>query len=85
MKTLSHLPGTARTLSISYDGQFIATGAQNQIDISHINSGESVLTLSCEAINRVSWNPKKNLLAYATDELQKDKSGKETGYVSVYA
>jgi len=67
LRTFAQLNSTVHTISISHDGQFIASGSKEDtyIDISHLETGENVATLQCEvAINELAWNPKQLLLAF---------------------
>ncbi|KAG0009193.1 hypothetical protein BGZ80_002642 [Entomortierella chlamydospora] len=55
---------------LNFDGEFIASASEDlAIDISLVESGESVHTITCHAaMNTVAWHPSKYLLAYAGDE-----------------
>ncbi|KAJ3193889.1 hypothetical protein HK101_003911 [Irineochytrium annulatum] len=60
-----------RTISFSYDGELIASGSEDlMIDISHVESGDHVHTITCTAAtNTVAWHPHRYILAYAGDEV----------------
>lgn len=89
IRTFSNLTHMVRTISISHDGQYIASGSEDPfIDISHsmptllsvltevVDSGENVATIACDATtNGVAWNPKRHLLAFGGD--YKDKYERE--------
>jgi len=67
LRTFGNLNSMVHTISISHDGQFLASGSKEDtfIDISHLETGENVATLKCEvAINELAWNPKQLLLAF---------------------
>jgi len=84
LRTFGNLNSMVRTISISHDGQFIASGSEDTfIDISHVETGEKVATLECEAAtNELAWHPKKLLLAFAGDD--KDHHGKDHGSVKIF-
>jgi len=67
LRTFSQLNSMVHTISISHDGQFLASGSKEDtfIDISHLETGESVHTQKTDvSINELAWNPKQLLLAY---------------------
>ncbi|KAF9100305.1 hypothetical protein BGX27_000451 [Mortierella sp. AM989] len=70
VRTFGQLNWPIRTISFSFDGEFIASASEDlAIDISLVESGESVHTVVCHAaMNTVAWHPSKYLLAYAGDE-----------------
>eukprot|EP00871_Galdieria_phlegrea_P002410 jgi/Galph1/316/GphlegSOOS_G5038.1 len=59
-----------RTLSFSYDSQYIAAGSEdNFIDIGYTTSSKQMHALAVNgATNVVCWHPYRHLLAYATEE-----------------
>lgn len=81
VRTFPRLESPLRSLSFSHDGQFIASAAEDfRIDVSHVESGKHVHTIMCVAeLNSIAWNPKRHLLAYASDA-----SEKHAGVVSVF-
>uniref|UniRef100_A0A6B2LC20 Anaphase-promoting complex subunit 4-like WD40 domain-containing protein n=1 Tax=Arcella intermedia TaxID=1963864 RepID=A0A6B2LC20_9EUKA len=84
LRTFTNLNSMVRTISISHDGQFIASGSEDTyIDISHVETGEKIATLKCDAAtNELAWHPKKLLLAFAGDE--KDGHGHDKGSVKIF-
>ncbi|KAI7848040.1 WD40-repeat-containing domain protein [Circinella umbellata] len=74
IRSFSELTWPVRTLSFSYDGQFIASASEDSfIDISHVESGQSVHHIECSAaMNTVAWHPRDYYLAYAGDEQSAD-------------
>uniref|UniRef100_A0A6B2L9X9 Anaphase-promoting complex subunit 4 WD40 domain-containing protein n=1 Tax=Arcella intermedia TaxID=1963864 RepID=A0A6B2L9X9_9EUKA len=67
LRTFGAHSSMVHTLSISHDGQFLASGCQEDplIDISHVETGETLFSVSCDApVNEIAWNPKQLLLAY---------------------
>jgi len=85
LRTFSNLDWPVRTLSFSYDGQFIASASEDLvIDISHVETGEHVYSITCEAaMNAVAWHPKELLLAYAGDEKDKHRE-KDLGSIRIF-
>ncbi|KAF9896432.1 THO complex subunit 3, partial [Lobosporangium transversale] len=79
VRTFGQLHWPIRTISFSFDGEFIASASEDfAIDISHVETGESVHTVTCfAAMNTVAWHPSKYLLAYAGDE-QEMRNGNST-------
>ncbi|KAI9497990.1 WD40-repeat-containing domain protein [Zychaea mexicana] len=79
VRSFSELSWPVRTISFSYDGQFIASASEDSfLDISHVESGESVHHIeTTAAMNTVAWSPRDYYLAYAGDEKEKpnDKHG----------
>ncbi|KAI8801495.1 WD40-repeat-containing domain protein [Cladochytrium replicatum] len=71
LRTFGRLDWPVRTISFSYDGEYLASGSEDHlIDISHVETGEHVHTIQCSAaMNTVAWHPSKLLLAYAGDEV----------------
>ena len=54
------------------------------IDIAHVESGERVTSVSVPAPSfTVSWHPKRNLLAYACDDGNRDRD-RESGSLKVW-
>ena len=85
LKTISRLDWPARTLSFSHDGNMIASASEDLvIDISHVESGESIAEIKTEAPTfTVAFHPKQYLLAYACDD--KDfSSNRDSGTVKVF-
>ncbi|KAI9319383.1 WD40-repeat-containing domain protein [Dichotomocladium elegans] len=85
IRSFSELTWPVRTLSFSYDGQFIASASEdNFIDISHVESGESVHNIACTAaMNTVAWHPRDYYLAFAGDEMGSD--GKYLGNLRIFS
>ncbi|KAI1315829.1 hypothetical protein EDD11_000324 [Mortierella claussenii] len=79
VRTFGQLHWPIRTISFSFDGEFIVSASEDlAIDISHVETGESVHTIQCyAAMNTVAWHPSKYLLAYAGDE-QETRNGNST-------
>ncbi|KAG5438483.1 hypothetical protein PCANB_002587 [Pneumocystis canis] len=72
VRTFSKLDWPVRTLSFSYDGQYIASASEETaIDISHVETGEHIYKILANAANKVAWHPYKYWLAYAGDETSK--------------
>lgn len=67
LKTFSSLEWPVRTLSFSHCGTYLAAASEDAvIDVSNVETGERAVAIQCNfAMNTVSWNPKKLLLAYA--------------------
>jgi len=84
VRTFGNLEWPVRTLSFSYDGQFLASASEDLlIDISHIE-GEHVHSISTDAaMNAVAWHPRELLLAYAGDEKDKHRE-KDLGCVRIF-
>jgi len=82
MRNLPRLDSLIRTLSFSHDGQYLASASEDlRIDISDVESGENVHTITTRAeVNSIAWNPKNLLLAYAGDE----REGKFANSVNVF-
>jgi len=76
VRTIGRLDFGIRTLSFSWDGQFIAAASEeNKIDIADVETGELVYSLMVDApTNSVAWHPNKLLLAYAGDDGVDDRS-----------
>ncbi|ORY93136.1 WD40-repeat-containing domain protein [Syncephalastrum racemosum] len=85
VRSFTELTWPVRTLSFSYDGQFISSASEdNFIDISHVESGRSVYHIQCSAaMNTIAWHPRDYLLAYAGDELGPD--GKYAGNLRIFS
>ncbi|SAM03480.1 hypothetical protein [Absidia glauca] len=85
LRTFSELSWPVRTLSFSYDGQYIASASEDSfIDISHVESGQSVHHVECAAaMNTVAWHPRDYYLAYAGDEMGAD--GKYSGNLRIFS
>jgi len=83
VRTFGNLTGVVRSVSISHDSQYIASGSEdNFIDISHLESGEHIYSLKNEAISSLAWHPTKHLLAIAGRD--KDRHERETGALKVF-
>jgi THO complex subunit 3 len=67
LKTFTSLEWPVRTLSFSHCGTYLAAASEDLvIDIANVETGERALAIQCNfAMNSLSWNPKKLLLAYA--------------------
>ncbi|ORX42784.1 WD40 repeat-like protein [Hesseltinella vesiculosa] len=85
VRTFSELSWPVRTLSFSYDGQFIASASEDHfIDISHVESGDSLHHIDCSAaMNTVAWHPRDYYLAYAGDEVGPD--GRHAGNLRIFS
>ena len=70
LRTFDKLVWPVRTISISHDGQYLASGAEDAlIDISHVETGETVHSVKTSALTEnMSWHPSKHLLAYVGDD-----------------
>ena len=70
-----------RSLSFSYDGQFLASASEDpRIDVSNVETGECADTLVTRTpVNSVAWSPKAHVLAVAGDA-----EGRSEGVVKVY-
>lgn len=77
VRTFGKLDWPIRTISFSFDGEFIASASEDlAIDISSVESGETVHKIECyAAMNTVAWHPSKYLLAYAGDEQESRPGG----------
>ncbi|KAF9351050.1 MAG: WD40-repeat-containing domain protein [Benniella sp.] len=77
VRTFGKLDWPIRTISFSFDGEFLASASEDlAIDISLVETGESVHTIECfAAMNTVAWHPSKYLLAYAGDEQEPRPGG----------
>ncbi|CAL5392361.1 unnamed protein product [Camellia sinensis] len=73
VRTFTKLEWPVRTISFNYTGEYIASASEDLfIDISNVQTGQSVHQIPCRAaMNSVEWNPKYNLLAYAGDDKNK--------------
>ncbi|CAO3631694.1 unnamed protein product [Cunninghamella echinulata] len=85
LRTFSELSWPVRTLSFSFDGQYIASASEDSfIDISHVESGQSIHHIECSAaMNTVAWHPRDYYLAYAGDETGAD--GKYSGNLRIFS
>jgi THO complex subunit 3 len=82
-KTFGNLSGIVKSVRISHDNQYIASGSDdNFIDISHLESGENIYSLKNEAVSSLAWHPTKHLLAIAGRD--KDRHERETGAIKVF-
>ncbi|KAJ3045171.1 hypothetical protein HK097_001266 [Rhizophlyctis rosea] len=84
VRTFYSLEWPVRTISFSFDGEFLASGSEdNFIDISAVDTGETIHTVKCNAaMNSVAWHPSKYLLAYAGDDME--NNGMAKGNVHVF-
>ncbi|KAJ3119414.1 hypothetical protein HK100_000329 [Physocladia obscura] len=60
-----------RAMSFSYCGQLIAIASSEEkfIDISSVDSGDSLYSLPVSwAVDTLAWHPSKYILAYAGDD-----------------
>ncbi|KAK4519805.1 uncharacterized protein ATC70_010047 [Mucor velutinosus] len=85
IRAFGKLTHPVRTLSFSFDAQYIAYASEDHfIDISHVQSGESVKNIECSAaMNTVAWSPRDYYLAYAGDETASD--GKYAGNLRIFS
>ncbi|KAI8586367.1 WD40-repeat-containing domain protein [Geranomyces variabilis] len=72
LRTFGTLEWPVRTISISHDGELLASGSEDRvIDISSVETGETVHTITCNAAtNSIAWHPRQHLLAYAGDDVR---------------
>ncbi|KAF9181070.1 hypothetical protein BGZ50_005746 [Haplosporangium sp. Z 11] len=77
VRTFGKLDWPIRAISFSFDGEFLASGSEDlAIDISLVETGESVHRIDCSAaMNTAAWHPSKYLLAYACDEKESRPGG----------
>jgi THO complex subunit 3 len=71
LRTVEAMASLVRSVAISHDGQLVASCGQedNFIDISYIESGETVATVKTDSsAYHLAWHPKRHLLAYCVDE-----------------
>ncbi|PLW29297.1 hypothetical protein PCASD_19575 [Puccinia coronata f. sp. avenae] len=71
VNTFAHLESDVRTISFSYDGDFIAVAGKDFfIDVSAVSTGQQVRKIDnlTYPVNSISWHPSKYVLAYAGDE-----------------
>ncbi|KAI9209594.1 WD40-repeat-containing domain protein [Polychytrium aggregatum] len=75
LRTFSNLDWPVRTISFSHDGELLAFGSEDHIiDICHVETGEQIHTIaSTAATNTVAWHPNRYILAYAGDEVDRNK------------
>ncbi|EFJ07957.1 hypothetical protein SELMODRAFT_185709 [Selaginella moellendorffii] len=85
VRTFTKLEWPVRTISISHDGQYLASASEDLfIGIAEVETGRSVHQIPCRAaMNSVEWNPKYNLLAFAADK-QVDKYQTDEGVFRIY-
>lgn len=81
--TLNSLDWPVRCVSISHDCSYLAGGSEDtHIDIWSMIDGElQQQILTNGALDTISWHPKKHILVYAGDEV--DRQGKAEGNVHV--
>ena len=84
VRTCARLEWPVRTLSFSYDGQYLASGSEDPlIDVASVATGEQAHAIPTSApMNSVSWHPSKLLLAYVGDD--KDRQGRDEGSVRIF-
>ncbi|KAI8820465.1 WD40-repeat-containing domain protein [Fimicolochytrium jonesii] len=70
LRTFGTLEWPVRTISMSHDGELIASGSEDRIiDISSVETGHNIYTIhTSAATNSIAWHPYKHLLAYAGDD-----------------
>jgi len=71
VNTFAHLESDVRTISFSYDGDFIAVAGKDFfIDVSAVSTGQQVRKIDnlTYPVNSLAWHPSKYVLAYAGDE-----------------
>lgn len=71
VNTFAHLESDVRTISFSYDGDFIAVAGKDFfIDVSAVSTGQQVRKIDnlTYPVNSIAWHPSKYVLAYAGDE-----------------
>ncbi|KAI8916529.1 WD40-repeat-containing domain protein, partial [Powellomyces hirtus] len=75
LRTFGTLEWPVRTISISHDGELIASGSEDRvIDIASVETGETIHTIQCSAAtNSIAWHPNRHLLAYAGDEVSSSR------------
>jgi len=83
--TFGNLDWPVRCLSFSHDGQLLASASEDLlIDISHVETGEHVFSITTEApMNAVAWHPRELLLAYAGDEKDKHRE-RDLGGIRIF-
>ncbi|KAJ3123597.1 hypothetical protein HK098_001807 [Nowakowskiella sp. JEL0407] len=86
VRTFGALDWPVRAISFSFDGELIASASEDHvIDISHVDTGESVHKIPCDAaMNTVAWHPSKFLLAYAGDEIGKHPGARAEGNLRIF-
>ena len=72
VRTFTRLEFPVRTLSFSYDSQYIASASEDHwIDISNVETGEQVYKLPTGYVgNCISWHPSRNYLAFAGEDMR---------------
>ncbi|KAI3384503.1 hypothetical protein SNEBB_011404 [Seison nebaliae] len=70
LNTFARLDYPVRTVSISHDSQYLASGSEDLfIDIAELASGRQIKTIKCPtSAFAIAWHPKKYLLAYSCDD-----------------
>jgi len=73
LRTFQHMTSLVRSVSISFDGQLIASGSEDfLIDISSLD-GENVVTLKTDGpCNELAWHPRRSLLAFCIEDQKRD-------------
>ena len=84
VRACTRLEWPVRTISFSHDGQYIASGSEDQlIDIAHVPTGEQAHAISTKApMNSVAWHPSRHLLAFAGDD--KDRQLRDEGSLRIF-
>ncbi|KAF2068787.1 hypothetical protein CYY_009889 [Polysphondylium violaceum] len=83
IRTFGKIGFPARTISFSFDSQFIAYSSEESfVEIAHVESGQSIFQINCDlGLNCVSWHPTQPLLAMAFDEKE---TTKDSGTIRVF-
>jgi THO complex subunit 3 len=88
LRTLDHLGGSIKNISISHDSVYVASGNEDTttstsstIDISHIETGENVWSIPNSAVTSLAWHPSKHILAYSFKEI--NRHDRDVGTIKV--
>jgi THO complex subunit 3 len=67
LRTMSRFRSAPRSLSFSFDSQFLASGGEDAfIDVANVSDASQVSTIKVgAAVNSLSWHPTSLMLAYA--------------------
>nr|CAG8558465.1 3903_t:CDS:2 [Entrophospora candida] len=69
LRTFGELEFPVRTISFTYDGDYLAAASEDEHIISNVENGSTVYKIKTKAAtNSVAWHPKGYLLAFAGDE-----------------
>ena len=84
VRTLGSLEWPIRTISQSHDSCFVSAGSEdNHLDIWHVETGELLVQVPVRAaLNTMDWHPKRYLLAWGADEM--DRSGRQRGHPGLW-